>query len=156
MFGVIEVAKYIAPDRKAVRDMSLDEMLTFIEDSNPNSDWKRFGTNYVSESVLIEDPRLRLTIHHDESGKQCEDFKEPWANEFPDPHARGYWVDISYDRALIDRVILVSVDGGRAMLPVPKSRNDLIVSNRAYVIARLFDTLSTLDEYMRIAGMHHS
>ncbi len=153
MFGIVETARYIEPDRRAVRDMSLDEILNFIEVSDPDSHWRRFNTNYASEAVLVEDPRLRMTIHLNESGTQCEDFKEPWANCFSDPSAHGYWVDISYDRALIDRDILVSVDGGRAMLPIPRSRTELVVSKKQYVIARVFDSFSTLDDYMRQAGL---
>ena len=156
MFGLIEVAKYIEPERKAIREMSLDEMLMFIELSDPNNDWTRFTTNYASESILIEDPRFRLTMHHDETGTQCDDFKANWANKFPNPHAYGFWVDISYDRALIDRVILVSVDGGRAMLPVPKTHPELVVSKRDYVIACMFNTRSTLDQYMQLAGIRHA
>ncbi|MBL0317332.1 MAG: hypothetical protein IPP69_16815 [Flavobacteriales bacterium] len=155
-FGIIEIAKYITPDRKQIRDMSLDEMLQVIEESNPTTDWKKFSTEYATELVLLEDPRLRLTIYQDERGTQCDNFKEPWANCFPDPTAHGYWVNISYDRAVLDRKILVSVDGGRAMLPVPKARNNLFVSKRDYAIAKLFDSLSTLDEYMRGAKLSQS
>ncbi|MBM3423259.1 MAG: hypothetical protein FJY09_08480 [Chlorobi bacterium] len=156
MFGIIEVAKYIEPERKAIREMSLDEMLIFIETSDSIKDWKGVTTAYASESVLIEDPRLRITIHHDETGTQCKDFKAYWANMFPNPHADGYWVDITYDRGLIDRVVLVSVDGGRAMLPVPKTTSELVVSKRDYVIACMFNDCSILDQYMQMSGIHHT
>ncbi|GAA1781628.1 hypothetical protein [Agromyces lapidis] len=42
----------------------------------------------------------------------------PWAKSFPDPNAYTFWVDIFYRGALVDRNTLVSVDGGRAYLPV--------------------------------------
>jgi len=156
MFGLIEVAKYIEPDRKAIREMSLSEMLIFIENSDPKKEWKHFTTSYASESVLIEDPRLRLTIHFDETGTQCKDFKAVWANKFPNPYAYSSWVDIFYDRNLIDRHILVSVDGGNVMLPmpIPVSYPELVVSKKDYTIARMFNlSLASLDQYMKWAGI---
>jgi hypothetical protein len=153
MFGVVEVAKYVVPDRKAVRDMGIDELLSFVQSSNAATDWKTINTEAVSEAALKEDPRLRATIHYDERGVQTEDFQEPWANGFADPKAKGYWVEVTYDRALIDRRVLVSVDGGRAMLPMPKSRADLTVSKLSYRLAQLFDSLSKLDEYASRAGL---
>ena len=154
MFGVVEVAKYVAPDRKAVRDMGIDELLLFVQSSNAATDWKTIDTEFVSEAALKEDPRLRATIHYDERGVHTEDFQEPWANNgFADPKARSYWVEVTYDRALIDRRVLVSLDGGRAMLPMPKSRADLTFSKLSYRLAQLFDSLSTLDEYAKRAGL---
>ena len=154
MFGVVEVAKYVVPDRKAVRDMGIDELLFFVQASNAATDWKTINTEVVSEAALNEDPRLRVTIRYDERGVHTEDFQEPWANNFfADPKAKGYWVEVTYDRALIYRHVLVSVDGGRAMLPMPKSRADLTVSKLTYRLAQLFDSLSTLDKYANRAGL---
>ena len=154
MFGVVEVAKYVVPDRKAVRDMGIDELLFFVQSSNAATDWKTINTEVVSEAALNEDPRLRATIRYDERGVHTEDFQEPWANNgFADPKAKSYWVEVTYDRALIYRHVLVSVDGGRAMLPMPKSRADLNVSKLSYRLAQLFDPLSTLDEYANRAGL---
>ncbi len=153
MFGLVEVAHYLAPNRKAVRDMGIDEILEFVQSSNAQADWKLISTGIVSEAALKEDPRLRVTVHHDERGVHEDDFQEPWANGFPDPKARSYWAEITYDRAMIERLVLVSVDGGRAMLPMPKSRVDLVVSKLKYRVAELFDETATFQQYFSKAGL---
>jgi hypothetical protein len=153
MFGVVEVAHYISPNRKAVRDMDIDEVLAFVQLSNVQTDWKLISTGIVSEAALKEDPRLRVTIRYDERGVHEEDFREPWANGFPDPSARSYWAEVTYDRAILDRYVLVSVDGGRAMLPMPNSRVDLHVGELKYRVAELFDGAATLQQYFARAGL---
>jgi hypothetical protein len=153
MFGVIEVAKFVVPDRKAVREMTIDQLLQLVELSSAATDWMVFTSDTTTEAASKEDPRLRVTVHHDERGIHQEDFREPWANGFPDPKAVSYWADITYDRALIDRRVLVSVDGGRAMLPMPQSRVDLKVNKLHYRIAELLDGMSTLPDYFSRAGL---
>lgn len=154
MFGTVEVAHYVEPDRKAVRDMNIEELLLFISSTNSTSDWKRFNTNFAEEAVLLEDPRLRLTIRMDEDGIQNEDYHDPWANNFPDPRATGYWVDITYDRAIFERKILVSIDGGRAMIPSPDSPQTLRISKLDFVIAQLFNASEfNLNDYLQRTGI---
>ena len=153
MFGVIEVAKFVVPDRRAVREMTIEQLLQHVELSSAQSDWKAFSTGVTAEAALREDPRLRVTVRYDERGVHQEDFQEPWANKFPDPKAVSYWAELTYDRALIDRRVLVSVDGGRAMLPMPESRVDLRVSKIHYRMAELLDGLSTLPDYFARAGL---
>jgi len=155
MFGLVEVAHYVSPNRKAVRDMGLDEIIEFVKSSSAQVDWKRFSTDLVSEAALKEDPRLRVTVRYDERGIHNDDFQEPWANRFPDPKARSYWAEITYDRAMLDRIVLVSVDGGRAILPMPKSRVNLVVGTMEYRVAELFDKSETLWQYFARAGLRN-
>lgn len=153
MFGLVEVAHYVSPNRKAVRDMGLNEILEFVKSSNAQADWNLISTDLVSEAALKEDPRLRVTVRYDERGIHNDDFQEPWANGFPDPKARSYWAEITYDRAMLDRIVLVSVDGGRAILPLPESRVDLEVGKLKYRVAELFNKSATLRQYFQRAGL---
>ena len=74
------------------------------------------------------------------------------ANRHPDKHAIGYWYDLLYDGAFIDRQILVSVDGGRALIPPPKpGTTEISVWN--YHFAKIHDTLDLLDEHIRRSGL---
>lgn len=52
------------------------------------------------------------------------DFKEPWANQFPDPRAHGQFADVFFQGALVYRVHYVVVDGGRGWLPLPRREKD--------------------------------
>lgn len=160
LFGIISslllaspsIAEYVIPNRKPVRHMDYAEILEFILNTNPKNDWKWIKTNWAEEAFLKEDPRLRIRVRWDDEGKHNDNFQEKWANKHPDPSASSYWYDLSNDGVLIERFILVSVDGARAELPLPDI-NSLEVQQLPYKIAQIFDELNTLDEYMRRSGL---
>jgi hypothetical protein len=120
--------------------------------SDPREDWERISSGYKSIAVNKRDVNLRLEVNYSEEGTQCRDFKEEWANRHPDPQATGYWCDIYYNFTHVSRTILVSVDGGRAQLPIPRQKGIdgkyTEVLPFDYRLAQIFDTLGTLDEYM--------
>ena len=146
------IAEYVMPNRKPVRYMDYDEILEFILTTNPKNDWKWIKTNWAEEAFLKENPRLRIRVRWDNEGKHNDNFQEKWAKKHPDPSASSFWYDLSNDGALIERFILVSVDGARAELPLPDI-NSLEVKPLPYKIAQIFDELNTLDEYMRRSGL---
>ena len=53
-------------------------------------------------------------------GRENKELNEPWTQAFPDKAARMYFLDFFYNNALIYRETVVSVDGGRCILPLPK------------------------------------
>ncbi|GAB1623194.1 hypothetical protein AAOGI_32440 [Agarivorans albus] len=142
------VAQYFVPDRKAVRDMTFEEVLDFITTTDAKVDWKGISTDWSSEYFLTEDPRLRFRMNYLEDGIQNSNFVEPWANCHADTKARGYWCDLYYDGSFIDRLILVAVDGGRSLLPAPEA-GTLEVLKYNYCVAEIHDTLNTLTKYMK-------
>jgi hypothetical protein len=152
LFASPSIAEYVLPNRKPVRHMDYDEILNFIKTTNAKTDWKFIKTNWAEEAFLKEDSRLRIRVRWDDEGIHVKDFKEPWANKYPNPTANSYWYDLSNDGALIERFILVSVDGAWAELPLP-DRNTLEVKPLIYKVAEVFDELNTLEEYMRRSGL---
>lgn len=146
-FASPSVAEFFVPDRKPISEMTFDEILEFIPTTDPASDWEGISRAWSTERFLKEDPRLRFRAKFTEDGIQNEDFKDPWANRHPNPSATGYWYDLFYDGAFLDRIILVSVDGGRASLPPPDFKSGKI-KTYDYRVAQIFDTLDTLDEYI--------
>lgn len=153
LFASPSIAEYVVPNRKPVRHMGYDEIMEFIKTTNAKADWKWVQTSWAEEAFLKEDPRLRIRVRWDDEGIHVKGFVEPWANKHPDPSANSYWYDLTYDGALIERFILVSVDGARAELPLP-DRNTLEVEPLIYRVAQIFDGLNTLDEYMRRSGLN--
>lgn len=153
LFASPSIAEYVMPSRKPVRYMAYDEILEFIKTTSAKTDWKWVETNWAEEAFLKEDPRLRIRVRWDDEGIHVKGFKKPWANNHSDPTANSYWYDLSYDGALIDRFILVSVDGARAELPFPGG-NTLEVEPLTYKVAQIFDGQDTLDEYMKRSGLH--
>ena len=90
--------------------------------------------------------------------KSNEDFHEEWANQFSDPHATSSYVDLFYNGALIHRELYVTVDGGRASLPLPERRGERLVAPIGYAhLCRLLVSFETnaddFDHYMTRAGI---
>lgn len=150
-FSLPSVAEFLLPDRKPIRHMSFDELLSLINEEAPDA-WKVMHTNWAAEAFLRSDPRLRFRKREDEAGIHCDDFKEPWANKHADPRARSYWYDYLYDGNLIDRFILVDVDGHRATLPLPDAgKKEAPI--RLYRIAKIFERNDEVDDYMQRSGL---
>lgn len=137
-----------------------DNIERIILESNPKDDWISYHDNEKSVFAYAHDVNLRLEMLNDERGVQCEDFREPWANKFPNPRATGYWCCLFYGSTQIDRYILVAVDGARALLPIPRPRFDprdrSMSQVRAidYKVALIHDTINMLQQYMARAGLH--
>ena len=127
---------------------NFSNILRIIESSRPNLDWKTTYIGSMTVSIFRKDTNLRIEQIHQETGVHTEDFREAWANGFPDPKATAYYYDIYYGSSLIDQIVLISVDGGRANLPLPQSIVDLRVSKLHYQIAKIFDSPDILDKYM--------
>jgi len=135
-----------------LKEMSFDEMLAFIKTTSPTQDWYIISRNDITECFLKIDPRLRFKMKYSEDGIQNERFIQQWANIHPDPNASGYWCDLIYSGDFLKRIILVYVDGGRALLPVPEI-NTATISKDNYHVAKIFDQLGTLDEYIRKSNL---
>lgn len=147
-FGMPHLAEFIVPSRKAVKDMTHNELLELVKTSDPKKEWKGISNNWVSEVFLKEDPRLRFRAKYSDEGVQNEDYKDPWANNHPNPRATGYWYDLFYDGNLIERFVLVAVDGARAEIPAPDWQTGKITKMH-YQVALINDSLGTVDEYIR-------
>ncbi|MBP7662264.1 hypothetical protein [Shewanella baltica] len=79
------------------------------------------------------------------------DFKEPWATSHADPHAAAIDYVVKYSSSFVEKQTLVSVDGHRATLPMPKSMDVLEVSASKANFARIVDigVGNNVDEYLQ-------
>jgi hypothetical protein len=136
---------------------SRDNILGVILKSDARSDWHRSSPGSRSVTSYVHDSNLRFEIDYTRAGTQTDDFQEPWATRHPDPRATGYWCQLYYGASLIGQYVLVSVDGGRAMLPLPSLGADRQhpgpVTILEYKIAEIHDSLATLKEYMTRSGL---
>jgi hypothetical protein len=151
LFASPAIAEAVVPSPKPIHSMNAEEMIYFLSTTEADSDWTHVHAHMAEEAFYKGDPRLRITARHDEEGLQNENFIEPWANNFPDKRAQGHYYDLAYDGELLERFILVSVDGGRARLPLPYPQT-LEVDIVIFKVAQIFDTLSNLGEYMSLAN----
>jgi hypothetical protein len=139
---------------RSLSGMSRDEILELVMESKPSQDWEIVYSERDAIAVFKRDTNLRIEHTHDSVSLHSDDFREKWANKFPDPHASSYYYDLYYGATRIERFILVHVDGGRACLPLPRSPIDLEVERIRYKIALIFDQFGTCESYMERAGLY--
>ena len=134
---------------KVNNGFSKDDILVLIQESSC-SDWETVHKGHLEKTNYTKDISLQLRFEMSslDEDLQQQDFKEPWANRFPDPNATGYFYDLYYGQTLIERFILVGVDGERALLPLPIGHTKNVKSIY-YKVAQIHDQLGTLDEYMQ-------
>lgn len=137
---------------------SYHNRLTFYETWESNYHGVLDAEDHSNVAVYMPDVSITLAfgLHH------LDDFKEQWANKFPDSHASSSYVDVFYNNALVFRDVYVSVDGGRAKLPLPTRKFDdankkviaLEVPRPRHDFIRLvdhFEGKSDFDRYFRDA-----
>lgn len=152
-FGIPYAVEALLPKRQLIRDMTTAEKLVLIERSHASDDWTHIYPERQSrEYYHRQDSQLRIAMRFDEDGVQCEDYREAWANCYPDPKATGYWANVTYAGQVVERIVLVAVDGGRAELPAPRP-NSLFVPRLNFKVAQINDIIGLLDEHMRSSGL---
>lgn len=140
-------------EKKEFDKLTTNEILNVVKNSGTD-DWDVSFWRDEEVAVFKKNPSLRIETRHSEEFIHNHDFREKWANRFPDPHAASYYYHVYLSTTRLKEVILVSVDGGRALLPLPKSAMHLSVEPLLYKIALIFDQFGSCDEYMKRANLH--
>ena len=116
-------------------------------------------SSHSNVAVYIPDVSITLAFGLDAD----EEFKGEWVNKFTDSDASSSYVDVFYNNALVFRDLYVTVDGGRAILPLPTQKFDdakkkviaLEVPQRRHDFIRLVQSLegsvSDFDNYFEEA-----
>jgi len=128
------------------------DVLKLILKCDPGEDWTVHAGPERYEAHMKKYPTV--TLGYELEG---EDFHEPWANEHADSTAIRYEIELKYQNTLIQRFYCVSVDGGRALMPTPKLTTNRSFPDKIrrmdYKVAKVFDALNTLDEYVERSGL---
>ncbi|RXJ78063.1 hypothetical protein CRV03_03580 [Arcobacter sp. F155] len=128
--------------------MTYNELDEVIKDST-KADWlfnDERGIYTFKNDLNLRIQRKEIDFDFDKFGG------EDWATRHPDPTAYRETYEIYYGSSFVKEKLLVSVDGHRATLPLPKI-NTNIVSYEDYHFAEIVDQLNTLSEYMERAGL---
>lgn len=72
-------------------------------------------------------------------------FREPWTEAFADSKAVRCVIEVYYGAAFVQAFLFVAVDGGRAILPCPRSRTDLSISRLQRGIADILNLAGDVD-----------
>ena len=164
--------------------MQLDDVYRILEDTDPDAHWHRADTDYATflNNPVEGERGLEFESHFGRAAFKADialglawglpydggrTWEEDWAH-FPDRSIRGYWADIFYAGMLIERHLLLSVDGGRCFLPAPTpivddsdlsnvkvlgQEVDRIQHNLARIIDGLRGGVSEYDSYFRQSGI---
>ena len=122
----------------------VSDIISKVENST-KEDWY-INENY--ERILRSDPNIKIVSSDFE---ERSPFHEEWATKHPDPHAYLYQYSLYYNSSLIKKYDLVSVDGGRATLPIPRAGTN-IVPRKDYRFALIINAHETL-EYIHRSGL---
>ena len=129
-----------------------NDIINIVKSSDPSKDWITALDGKIPHTSIRyykDDVNLRFEVNQNEEAYyHNKDFQEEWANQHADRKAHSYFVRLYYNATLIEQFTLIYVDGGRASLPMPKSREDLTVDPLDYKVAQIHDGLNTLDDYM--------
>mgnify|MGYP006086853839 FL=1 len=146
------IAEQVVPNPKPISHMTSDEIFQFIIGAHPKNDWGEVINDSVEERYLKKDPKLRFRVAFNQDGMHNENFQEVWANRHSDQRAVSYWYDLFYSGVLIQRTILVAVDGGRASIPMPDLKSKKIKTYE-YKVAEIHDSLDSLNKYIQRSGL---
>ena len=105
--------------KKGNFSLTEDSILNEIFDST-REDWnkKADGDFFTYKYDIL------LTIEEKEESER--EFFEPWANCHPDKRAYFYEYEIKYNKIRVTSIYLVAVDGGRAYIPLPERRTNVV------------------------------
>jgi hypothetical protein len=124
-----------------------DDVLEFVRLSEPDDyDWDQEAGIFT----YTKDVSLRIVVDQ----KEDMPFREPWATQFPDGNAFRRPVFIEYALSRVQEMFFVNADGGRYMLPVPKSRTDLKITPFQYHVGKILNPRPLdLDTGLQRAGI---
>ena len=135
-------------------------ILNAVLTSDPQDDW---SSSKRPIDVEIGDPEvryfngnvnLRFEPVFDDIFINGKDFKEPWTAHYPDQNTSRIDFIVYYGATPIYNFSLVSVDGHKALLPMPKP-GTRTVSALHHKLAEIYmrDSLPVLANCMQISGL---
>lgn len=132
--------------------MKFNELIQTIHDSLPEH-WQKSYSGLSDNEVFFYTQDVNLRIETSSEDIVVKNFQEEWANKHADTSASSYSYKIYYGNTLIKSVVLVTVDGGRATLPIPKIKSN-VVNSFDYKIAQIIEPFAhSLDEYMKLSDL---
>ena len=132
------------------RTTTKERVLNMVRSSGPEDFDYNAGTG---EYFHTGDVHLRIVLD-----RECdEEFGEPWTAKFVDKHNKRQPVYIYYGQTRVLEVPCVRVDGGRNIIPFPKSASDLTISRFQYHVGCILNWLGPgrggFDSALECAGI---
>lgn len=116
--------------------MTLNQLIPIVMESRSEewifNDERQSWVYELDLDIRFEGPQLSFD-------SEPEEFEEPWANRFPNPRAFRVFFQLWYRNSMVREYFFVDVDGHRALLPLPRGREELIISREQERVARILN-----------------
>lgn len=127
-------------------------IIDVILKSDARDDWLSMSPGSIGKEKWVS-YKADVRIHFRTSFEiQSTDFREEWANRHPSREAVGYWYFLYFADVPIYEFIIVSVDGGKAHIPAPRT-HDGKITPLDYKVAQILGYSDRLDEYINRSGL---
>lgn len=150
------IFQYQVKSPKSLRELNSkptkDNIIRVILESEEVDDWDVLISGQLQTAVFKHNVNLRIQINHEIEGVHSTNFSEKWATKHPDSHATSFYCITYYGQSSIMQNILVSVDGGRAFVPLPDLKT-LTIDPLSYKITKIIDKADRTDEYIKRSGL---
>lgn len=125
--------------------MDIDSIRRMIRESE-ESDW--ISHKDGEGATFKHDVNIMYKLSHEDTR-----FNEEWATQHPDSNAQRATITLSYGASYLGEVVCASVDGGRAVVPLPNLQTKGIPYDD-YLAAKFGSPNNNqLDEYIRRSGL---
>ncbi len=117
--------------------MTLQQLITTVIDSR-SDDWiyddeRQTWVYALDLDVRFEGKPVSL------KAPKAEEFHEPWAKRYPSSHAFRANFKLWYRNSMVRDYFFIDVDGHRALLPLPRSQDQLIITLEQERVARILN-----------------
>lgn len=126
-----------------------------IMESDPRDDWTQIDAEQFRDVHEFKgDGEIRIVCDFGSEESDAGMVEEAWATNYENPEARAYRFGVYFGGFLVEEVVLVGVDGGRARLPRPKGAEESwVVDPFDHKIAEIVNLGGNLEEYMMRSGL---
>ncbi|GHO63764.1 hypothetical protein KSC_026560 [Ktedonobacter sp. SOSP1-52] len=132
--------------------MTYDEIKAIIANSH-QAEWLHIESKGVW--TYTHDLLIHIKEEQTDAGQDDRQFHEPWLERFADKKAYRTEFTIYYGNSPVESITMVSVDGHRTLMPLPKSLKELIITRWQYRFAKLLDR-DPAGPYSLDAQLHHA
>jgi hypothetical protein len=116
--------------------MTLQQLITTVMESQ-SEDWifddgRQSWVCKLDLNVRFQGPPISFD-------QEPEEFAEPWTKSFPSPKAYRANFQLWYGTSMVRDYFFVDVDGHRALLPLPRSYNELVITREQERVAQILN-----------------
>ncbi len=136
--------------------MKFEGIRTILKTSNPR-DWL-YDADYGIYTYK-PDVRLNILTKHPDDPDSGKEFDEDWVKKFPNKKAWMLVAKVYYCGSFVKHYLFATVDGGRNIIALPKSAEELEITHLQYNMGKILDyrnldvRLREYDIKIEIAGI---